>query len=416
MRAGEDGQASIEHLGLVLLVVLLLLGATAIAEAAGAGLSNRVTTAMQRALCTVGMQDCPTLRREPCPMGRSERTRGLRVAVGWIRLGDDRALQVERRSDDTYAITLIEGVRGGIGALASIGALTAEAAILRGADAGRTYEVRGRAAADALVRRLRSERLPAASTLLAGAADLTGLRRADPSVSSYTLAGTAIAEAGIASGYRDLLEGGLDGMARNQIGLRISTREPRATAYLQLDGRVNAFFDLLPKVIVSGGQGTGGRRFAPHDGESSALLPGVGSQGRTAMASGTIALELAPGPRVLAVTVTGRAGSGSHQQEIHARLDPREPAVAAALASWRRAPLSGDALAELGRAASTSAAVDVRDYAVGEDSSEIGGQVGVGPGIGITLGKGLTTARLTDQRSRPVGGVWERRLDCGLGP
>ncbi len=59
MAAREDGQASIEHLGLVLLVVLLLLGATAIAEAAGAGLSNRVTTAMQQALCTVGMQDCP---------------------------------------------------------------------------------------------------------------------------------------------------------------------------------------------------------------------------------------------------------------------------------------------------------------------------------------------------------------------
>ncbi len=132
------------------------------------------------------------------------------------------------------------------------------------------------------------------------------------------------------------------------------------------------------------------------------------------MASGTVAVEMAPGPRVLAITVTGRSGSGAHQHEVHARLDPREPAVAAALASWRRAPLSGDALAELGRAASTSAAVDVRDYAVGEDSSEIGGQVGLGPGLGATLGKGLSTARLTAQRSRPVGGVWEQRLDCGL--
>ncbi len=415
MRAGDDGQASIEHLGLVLLVVLLLLGATAIAEAAGAGLSNRVTTAMQRALCTVGMQDCPTLRREPCPMGRSERTRGLRVAVGWIRLGDDRALQVERRSDDTYAVTLIEGVRGGVGAMASIGALTAEAAILRGADAGRTYEVRGRAAADALVRRLRSERLPAASTLLAGAADLTGLRRADPSVSSYTLAGTAIAEAGIASGYRDLLEGGLDGTARNQIGLRISTREPRATAYLQLDGRVNAFFDLLPKVIVS----AAGHGRAPRCTPRRRV---VGAPARSRLAGphrdGLRHHRTRAGPRAASARRHRHRArrSGSHQQEIHARLDPREPAVAAALASWRRAPLSGDALAELGRAASTSAAVDVRDYAVGEDSSEIGGQVGVGPGIGITLGKGLTTTRLTDQRSRPVGGVWERRLDCGLGP
>ncbi len=40
--------------------------AGAIAAVAAPGLGNRVTTAMQRALCTVAGEGCPTLDREPC--------------------------------------------------------------------------------------------------------------------------------------------------------------------------------------------------------------------------------------------------------------------------------------------------------------------------------------------------------------
>lgn len=412
MTAGDEGQASIEHLGLTVLIVLLLLSATAIAEAAGAGLSNRVTTAMQRALCTVGMQDCSTLTREPCPMLRTDRTTGLRVAVGWIRLGDDRAIQIERRSDGTYSVTLLEGIRGGLGATYGAGAMTAEAALLRGADAGRTYVVRGAEAAQRLVRRLRAERLPAVTTLVHGIGDLTNLARTDPGVDAYTLASTAIAEGEIAAGYSDFFEGGLAAVARNQLGLRISTRRPRATAYVQMDGRISAFFDALPHLALSTGRERGGRRVSPNDGETTIELPGIGPAERTAIRSGTIAIELAPGPRIVAVTLTGQQGDGAGAREVHARIDPHDPAVAAALRGWRADPNNPAAIAAIGQAAAATAAVDVREFAVSEDASEYGGQTGAGPSLGVTFGKGISSARLISQRSRPAGGVWERRLEC----
>lgn len=431
MAARDDsGQATIEHLGLVALVAVVLLAAGAIAAVAGPGLSNRVTTAWQRALCTVVGQSCPTLDREPCPLLRTDRTLATRVSIGWLRLGNDRALAIERRSDGTYEINLIEGIGAGAGATLTRSGLEGTIDALLSARAGRTFTAPNRQAAEALVARLRKRALPGAESLVRGAADLAGLAGAEPGVDAYVVSGRAAVSAAAQLGLGSILEGGAEADGAAELGLRIAAHRREATAYLALDGRVGAFFDALPSASLPRssprGRGRGGRPGRAHDrddpstgdrddeGPGSVLNPDKLHADVERVAGGTIALRLAPGPRVLAVDITAMVGSGDERRELHARIDPEDPAVAAALHAWRRHPTDPNGLAELGRAAAASAALDERRYAIESSEKDYGGEVGSGPGLGLTVTKGLQTATLLEQRSRPVGGVWERRIDCEI--
>ena len=56
----DSGQASIEHLGLMLVVALVLAAAGAISAVAAPGLVNRVSAGVQRGLCVVAGQRCGT--------------------------------------------------------------------------------------------------------------------------------------------------------------------------------------------------------------------------------------------------------------------------------------------------------------------------------------------------------------------
>lgn len=421
----DSGQATIEHLGLVALVAVVLLAAGAIAAVAGPGLSNRVTTAMQRALCTVVGQQCPTLEREPCPLLRTDRTMATRVSVGWVRLGDDRALAIERRSDGTYEINLVEGLGAGAGATLTRSGVEGTVDALLSARAGRTYTAPNRDAAQALVARLRKRALPGAESLVRGAADLAGLASAEDGVDAYLISGRGAASAAAKLGLGSIIEGGADADAAAELGLRIAAHRREATAYLSLDGRVGAFFDALPAASLPRPTSRRpGRKTTPHDehddhgdsdeGPGSIVNPDKLHADVERVASGTIALRLAPGPRVLAVDVTASVGSGDERRELHARIDPQDPEVAAALRAWRRHPTEPRALSALGRAAALSAAIDERRFAIESSEKEYGGEVGTGPGLGLTITNGLQTATLVEQRSRPVGGVWERRIDCEI--
>lgn len=428
----ESGQATIEHLGLVLLVALVLLAAGAIATVAAPGIGNRVTTAFQRGLCVVTGEECPTLDRQSCPVLRTDRTLDSRLTVGWLRLGDDRALRIERRSDGSYVIALVEGVGAGAQAGESRGPADAGADGMLSGHAGRTYRVADPAAARALVARLRRRALPAADALVSGAADLAGLAAAEPEVESYVLAGRGAATASVNLGLGPLLELGAEGEAKVDVGLAVAAHRREATAYVSVDGRVGAFFDALPAVSLPHGRRPGrhqgdheGRddrdggapreRDAGHEAGSTSLLnPDAWHGDREVATGGTIALRLAPGPRVLEVDITAFTEVAGERRELHARIDPRSPGVAEALAAWRRAPADPAMLAALGRAASAGAALDERRYTVDDSEREHGAEVSLGLGLelGATATQGLTTQRLVEQRSRPVGGLWETRLEC----
>jgi Flp pilus assembly pilin Flp len=425
----DSGQATIEHLGLVALVAIVLLAAGAIAAVAGPGLSNRVTTAMQRALCTVVGQQCPTLEQEPCPLLRTDRTLATRISVGWLRLGNDRALAIERRSDGTYEINLIEGIGAGAGATLTRSGFEGAADALLSGRAGRTWSAPNRRAAEQLVARLRKRALPGAESLVRGAADLAGLAGAEDGVDAYVVSGRAAVSAAAQLGLGGILEGGADTAATAELGLRIAAHRKEVTAYVALDGRVGAFFDALPAASLprssprgrgpgrGKGSGTSRDRTPDDRGEEddelgSVLNPDKLHADVERTVGGTVALRLAPGPRVLAVDITATVGSGDARRELHARLDPHDPAVAQALRAWRRRPADAQALTALGQAAAASAAVDERRFVLESSEKDYGGAVGAGPGLGLTVTKGLQTATLVEQRSRPVGGVWERRLDC----
>lgn len=415
MRVRDDsGQASIEHLGLVALIALVLLAAGAITAVAAPGLENRVTTAMQQALCTVAGQRCPTLERQPCPVLRTERTLAGRIALGVIRLGDDRALTIERRSDGTYVISLVEGLGAGKGLAVDRGAASAAAEGMLTARAGRTYTAPDRATAAALVERLRRKKLPGAEAILRGAADLAGLAGSEPDVQSYTVSGRAAGEATAKLGLGSILEGGGKVEGGVEVGVTIAAHRQEATAYVALDGRVSAFFDVLPGAQFSSrGRGRGPGKSGGDEASASVVNPGKLDQTAEALTGGTVALHLAPGPKVTEVEITGMVSAGGTRRELHVRIDPSDPDVAAALAAWRSHPTDPQVLQALGRAAAGSAAIDERTYRTAHHDTDHGGTVSAGPiELGASLNQGLRTSELIEQRTRPVGGVWERRLDC----
>jgi hypothetical protein len=103
---------------------------------------------------------------------------------------------------------------------------------------------------------------------------------------------------------------------------------------------------------------------------------------------------------------------GARRWERSARVDLRDPAVAAAWKAFRHDPTSSRALRALGDQLREQAHVDVRSYAVRSQSD--GGALSLG--LGIKLGGEVlrTTDRSTllSAATRPPGGLWEPRTDC----
>src|SRR3954453_6171352 len=99
------GQASIEYLGVVTLVALVL-GALAVPALAGQDVAGAVLAQVRRALCVVSGGDCDEDRR-PCPVD----THGVRESkfgnIVWFRYGQARLTMRESRADGTVAVTVL---------------------------------------------------------------------------------------------------------------------------------------------------------------------------------------------------------------------------------------------------------------------------------------------------------------------
>jgi hypothetical protein len=169
--AGQRGQATVEYAAIVLALAVALGAAGAVAAARGGGVADAVSRQIARALCIVTGGDCDR-EREPCVVSSSTRTRenGLTIAV--LRLGSDRTVVREQRSDGTIAVTYTEGdiagLDAGSGTHVSVGRravrLSGElgASILARSGRGAVWELRDARQADALVERLRRGRWAAA--------------------------------------------------------------------------------------------------------------------------------------------------------------------------------------------------------------------------------------------------------------
>src|SRR4051812_43571703 len=128
------GQASIEYLGVVALVALVL-GGLAAPALAGQDVAGAVLAQVRRALCVVSGGDCEQDRR-PCPVGTHGVHESQHVNVGFLRYGQDRLTLREARSDGTVAVTELRdhrfGVDVGVGVDAHAGAFSFGASV-RGA-------------------------------------------------------------------------------------------------------------------------------------------------------------------------------------------------------------------------------------------------------------------------------------------
>src|SRR5436305_1642688 len=112
MRAAR-GQATIDYVALIAVLVILLAAAAAVASGGAPGVANAVLGQVRHALCIVTGRACAAERRLPCVVATERDTRHVAVTIVVIHLDGDRYVLREKMSDGTVRLTLAH--RGGAG-------------------------------------------------------------------------------------------------------------------------------------------------------------------------------------------------------------------------------------------------------------------------------------------------------------
>src|SRR4051794_11834556 len=158
---GGSGQASVESLGLVGLLVCVL----AVPVFAGRDLAGAVVREVRRALCVVSGGECE-LDRRPCVVGAGQVEDDGAVDLAVVRIGSREVVLREARSDGSVAVTFIRDRRAGLALGAGVGGhlrvgrrrlgvgAEAQATVLAALGGGTTWVLRDARAADRLVRGL----------------------------------------------------------------------------------------------------------------------------------------------------------------------------------------------------------------------------------------------------------------------
>jgi hypothetical protein len=158
-----DGQASVEWIGLLLLVTALFGLGAAMAQAGFLG--RHVTRQVARALCVVRSGDCER-DREPCAVSSARDAGSVTFNLGIVRIGHGDEALVQENSDGTVSITQADertlGLEGGwgvsgrldVGGVDLAVSAQATASALGRLQGGRTWVVGSRAEAEDLLHRL----------------------------------------------------------------------------------------------------------------------------------------------------------------------------------------------------------------------------------------------------------------------
>jgi hypothetical protein len=390
------------------------LGAAAMA-ADGAGIPQSVHRQMLRALCVARGGDCEQ-DRAYCPMATDRRRDAVAARILVFRIGKDKTVVREQRSDGTIAVTVAYGKEGGLqagegvhvglslgrGGLSLGGELTAAAVATR--ERGYTWVLHDAPAADALAGSLgvsegELERLVAARRLPAPALryEQGGLR-----VSGMLSRGAGL--------------GGALGLSSQDVaGTRTDARTGRTTVYVQraVDGSLS--------LTHSGASATGSRG----DRERYAVTYDAGGRpvDLMVMTTGSFKLSVDLPNRLQPVagllsTPTGHARV--YVEETHLDLtDPGNLGPARAFLEQVRHP---DAVA-LGSAVAISTALRARLDAAGvinartydADERRYGVDLSAavdGVSIGGELSRTHEATRLVAATTRGIDGVWRTRTDC----
>jgi hypothetical protein len=414
-RPSERGQAGLEYVGVVL-VVAVVLGAVAMV-ADGSGIPQAVDRQMLRALCIVRGGDCDQ-DRAPCPVATDRRRDAVAARILVFRVGQDKTIIREERSDGTIAITVAYGKEAGLqvgegvhvalslghGGLSLGGELTAAAVATR--ERGYTWMLRDAHAADALVGRLgvSKGRLEA----------LIAARRLPTPDLRYDQGGVRVQ--GMLS--RGSAVGASLGLSSQDVsGTRTDARTGRTTVYVQRT--VEGSLSLTHVGVGAGATATHGdrERYAiTYDADGHPVDLMVMTTGSFRI-SADLPNRLQPAAGLLsAPTGHGRV----YVEETHLDLtDPENLRLASAFLAQVRHPAAatlGPAVtvaAALRRRLDTDAVVHARTY----DSDERRYGVDLSAAIdGMSIGGELSRTRedtnLVAATTRGLDGVWRTREDC----
>lgn len=428
----EAGQASVEYLGVVLLVLAVMLGLLLAVPPVRDALASR----LRGAVCalTASCRTAPP-RLAACVTDTTSDDRSLGLTLASVRVGERRSLLVERRSDGTVDVTVLDGADAGL--LAGVGVQgkvalgrlaiglggDLEAAALLQVDHARTYSFGDAGEATAFLERVRKDRRALSGLVVQAPASglvwrLLGRdRRRWLPRHEYVRAGVR-GEAGAGGGAGRA--GGIDLSAqfRGALGGRIDHRTGQLTLLYALDPRLAATLDVGP---LSGSA--------------------VREQSRVV----AVSLDRRRRPLELAVTTSGSIAHGGQlagvagllrgsevdeadlvgrRVEVRATLDLRDPENWAVTKAFLASRVPGPpsmardvqrraAAEDLRRRLADDAQVDVRAYRTTSSSKGVDAQLGLGVAAGGTYLVTGATGRLERARTRLAhGGPWLDRPDC----
>ncbi|HSD76754.1 MAG TPA: hypothetical protein VLA98_05095, partial [Solirubrobacteraceae bacterium] len=119
-RGGEHGQGTVEHAALLLLVAAIVLAGLVAADALGARsrAGDAVRRQLARAICLAGggaARACDA-DREPCVVAGDGMTAEASAGIAVLRVREGGLLSVERRSDGTVTVTVLNELGGELSA------------------------------------------------------------------------------------------------------------------------------------------------------------------------------------------------------------------------------------------------------------------------------------------------------------
>jgi hypothetical protein len=405
----DRGQAGVEFIGVLLLVVVVLGAAGLVAD--GSGIPQSVDHQLMRALCVVRRGECEQ-DRAPCAVAtnRHEDSASARILV--FRVGADKTIVREERSDGTIAITVAYGKQAGLelaegvhlsvslghGGIGLGGELTASAVAT--SERGFTWIMRDPAAADALVGRLGVSRRELLRLVAAG--------RLPAPTQRYEQGGFAVS-GGLARG-----NGRLALSSDDIAGSRLDASTGRRTLYVQRSVEGALSLTSGPGGLT-GSQRTRERYAITYDrgGRPVDLMVMTAGRYRVSM---DLPARLQPAVGLLSVP-TGHART--YLEETHLDLtDPESLRVAAAFMDQVRHPDAVDkasvAVADaLRRRLDAVGVVHARTYDADERRYGIDGSIGFkGIRIGGQVSRTLEDSHLVAATTRGLDGVWRKRADC----
>jgi hypothetical protein len=397
----ERGQASVEWIGVVTLLAVVLAVAIALALP-GDGIAGAFIRQFHRALCIVSGGVCD-LDRRPCAIGSSATKDDGHVNLGVVRLGDDELILYEKQSDGSVLVTYLQdvsaGVEVGVGADGTIdvkglslsASHSARAAVLAAVGGGETWRFPDAYAADAGMAALSEHHQPARGERVEVVDDRKRIRA--------TL--EARGAIGQASGAMSL-----------DVGLVQSTsRDPRdgSRTYV-LEGSLAGGGVLKVGKAAASGQGAGGERVSVRYGADGRPLELTFT--RTGRLEG--AYSLPDAVQGVAERITrGAHGGRTWVVESHLDLTDAE-SLRVADAYLRSLPLPTSAGTDAVRRRIDAAGVtETRTYALATRSNgRLGGHVGRGLVYGFGIGETVEELSLLDAQVRGPDGLWRTRDDC----